>query len=128
LVEDEAKGQFGLISRVILYRVGCYVYSDVVFDLLEGEMRTPPCDGVVDVGSIIVLSDELFEEVGPSDDELDSAMLEPVRLEVEEGLAGGLPALVETGRHAVLSIGRLTTEGESCSARSRLPESKSPEK
>lgn len=72
-------------------------------------MRAPPCDWMVNIRTIIILPDELLEKVGPGDDELDTAMLEPMSLEVKEGLAGGLPALIEARRHAVLSIGRLTT-------------------
>lgn len=72
-------------------------------------MRTPPCDGVVYVGTIIILSDEMLEEVGPSDDELDTTKFKPVCLEVKEGFTGGLPALIEARCHAVLSISRRTT-------------------
>lgn len=69
----------------------------------------PPCDGMVNIRTIIIVSDEMFEEVGASDDELDTAVLEAVCLKVKEGLVGGLPGLIETWCHAVLSIDRLTT-------------------
>jgi hypothetical protein len=59
----------------------------------------------------------VFEEVGAGDDELDGAVPESMGLEVEEGLAGGLAALVEAGCDAVLHSWGRTTEGESCSAR-----------
>ena len=70
----------------------------------------------------------MLEQIGASDDEFDSAVLESMGFEVEVGFASGLTSFVEAWSHTVLNRKRDTVEGDNCSALSRFPESKSPVK